>query len=217
MNIRQTVITLSILAILGSAPLQAGGRGAQNLQSSNTSELSTAETKALLFMREEEKLARDVYRNAYDTWEQPIFLNIASAEQRHMDAIAGRIAAYGLEDQDPVTDNTVGVFVDEELDELFKSLDTDASLSLMDALKTGAFIEEVDIDDLEQAIRNSDHPDVTRVYENLLKGSRNHLRAFVRQIESLGGDAYESQFMEQDDVDMIVDQPMERRAGRRGR
>ena len=41
------------------------------------SDLSAEETASLLFMREEEKLARDVYNALYATWGQQTFLNIA--------------------------------------------------------------------------------------------------------------------------------------------
>ena len=45
-----------------------------------------------------------------------------------------------------------------------------------------------------------------------MSGSRNHLRAYVGQIENLGV-VYEAQYLSQDEVDAIVDSPIER--GRR--
>jgi hypothetical protein len=81
--------------------------------------------------------------------------------------------------------------------------------SELEALKVGAFIEEVDMRDIQAAIENSDHADIVQTYENLLRGSRNHLRAFVRTIESLGA-VYEAQVLPQTEVDAIVDSPTER-------
>ena len=51
-------------------------------------------------------------------------------------------------------------------------------------LKVGARIEERDIQDLKA--RASALPDIAMVYGNLERGSRNHLRAFVRQLERQG-------------------------------
>ena len=45
--------------------------------------------------------------------------------------------------------------------------------------------------------------------ENLMSGSKNHLRAYVGQIENLGI-VYEAQYLPQDKVDSIVDSPVER-------
>ncbi|HHH38882.1 MAG TPA: DUF2202 domain-containing protein [Sedimenticola sp.] len=216
MNIRQRALTLSLIALLGSAPLQAGGRNAPfpgQTTTATATELNTTEAEELLFMREEEKLARDIYLNAYEKWRYPVFLNISRAEQSHMDTMASKLESHGLED--PVTDDTVGVFANEELAALFQQLDAATADSLIEALKTGALIEETDIADLQQAIEDSTHPDVTLAYENLLRGSRNHLRAFVRQIEALG-DAYEPEILSPEEVDAILEQPMER-GGRGGR
>jgi len=46
--------------------------------------LTAEEETELVYMREEEKLARDVYLTLTDTWQLPIFWNIAGAKQRHM-------------------------------------------------------------------------------------------------------------------------------------
>jgi hypothetical protein len=84
-----------------------------------------------------------------------------------------------------------------------------AQVSQLEALGVGAFIEAVDMRDIQAAIDNSGHTDITQTYENLLRGSRNHLRAFVRTIENLGV-VYEAQVLPQSDVDAIVDSPIER-------
>ena len=202
--------TLVLVATLAAAPLEAGwNRGAlqsgTGVQAQNP--LSPEEESTLLFMREEEKMARDVYLTLFDLWEHPVFDNISAAEQRHMNAMKNQIDRYGL--VDPVTDDTVGVFDNEELGALYLDLVAMGGKSLEMALRAGVLIEEIDILDLENAIAESTHDDVTRAYENLLRGSRNHLRAFVGQLESLGI-VYEAQKMDQARLDEIVDSPMER-------
>jgi hypothetical protein len=170
----------------------------------------TADEEAdMLFMREEEKLARDVYILLYDQWANAVFDNISESEQRHMDSMAVLLNTYGL--TDPVQDSRVGAFTNPDLAMLFTTLTVRGQVSQLEALRVGAFIEEVDMRDIQAAIDNSSHADITRTYENLLRGSRNHLRAFVRTIENLGV-VYEAQVLPQSDVDSIVDSPIERGA-----
>ena len=161
--------------------------------------ISPTEADSLIFMREEEKLARDVYLAMYEKWGLFIFSNIASSEQNHMDAIKLRLDAYGLDD--PIQD--VGIFTNQELQELYNSLIEQGNLSELDALKVGALIEEVDIQDLQDILEQTTLTDLQRVYENLLAGSENHLRAFVRWIE-MAGEEYIPQVLTPAEVDEIL-------------
>ncbi len=171
--------------------------------------LSAEEVEHLYFMREEEKLARDVYLTLYDEWGQIVFANIAQSEQAHTEAIRGLIMTYGL--SDPVVDDTVGVFVNRELAELYAELVERGHESLLEALFVGALIEEVDMEDIQFAIDATDEAAVREVYQHLLRGSRNHLRAFVRNIET-SGVLYEAQYIDPEIVEEILGTPMERRA-----
>ncbi|MBK8795548.1 MAG: DUF2202 domain-containing protein [Anaerolineales bacterium] len=138
--------------------------------------LSEDERASLLFMREEEKLAHDVYVTLYDQWGLRVFNNIAASEQKHTDAIAALLNAYGL--TDPTIGNGVGEFTNPDLQALYDELVAQGSASVTEALKVGVAIEELDITDLEQRIAETDSSDIQRVYSNLLAGSTNHLRAF---------------------------------------
>lgn len=145
--------------------------------------LSEDETYWLTYMREEEKLARDVYRVLYDQWGVTIFNNIAASEQKHMDAIEKLLGKYGI--NDPVTDEDVlDNFTILELNTLYDELKTRGLSSLDEAYQVGVDIEKLDIEDLEDAIRVSGtHPDIVRVYNNLLDGSENHLAAFELHLD----------------------------------
>jgi hypothetical protein len=167
-----------------------------------TGELSDAEIEDLLFMREEEKLARDVYLTLYDQWGLPLFQNIASSEQTHTDAIKTLIDRYGLED--PVMSDDIGVFTNPDLQILYNDLIDLGGQSLVDALGVGAVIEEIDILDLLEALDHTDKADIVRVYENLLSGSENHLRAFVRTLVRQNGEIYQPQYLSQDMFDTII-------------
>ncbi len=179
------------------------GKGNRNVQ---TLELTAEEHENLLYMREEEKLARDVYLTLYEYFDTNIFSNIASAEQKHMDSVKRLLDKYGLED--PAANDTIGTFTNIEFSEFYKNK-TDYDVTLNQAILTGIFIEETDIIDLQKTIDSTDKADIQNVYENLLRGSRNHLRAFVRRLESMGI-VYEATVLDQSTADAIVNSSMER-------
>lgn len=179
-----------------------------SIDSMPAEELSQAETDGLVYMREEEKLARDVYLSLYAVWGQRIFTNISGAEQMHTDAIKILLDKYEL--TDPVQSDSTGSFTNTDLKALFTSLTTQGSVSLIEALKTGALIEEIDIKDLVTELEeNVDNEDITFVYENLYRGSRNHLRAFVRNL-SRQGVTYEPVVLDPTDYQKIIDSDWER-------
>ncbi len=164
--------------------------------------LSEGEIAGLLFMREEEKLARDVYLTLYETWGLPIFNNIAASEQSHTDAVKVILSRYDL--PDPVDDDELGVFVNSDLQALYDELVVQGRQSLVEALRVGAAIEEIDILDLEQRLAQTDESAIESGYENLLKGSHNHLRAFVAQLEAQSGEAYLPQYLPVSEYEAIV-------------
>jgi len=160
----------------------------------------------ILFMREEEKLARDVYWTLGQMWGVNVFANITLSEQSHMDAMAGMIDRYGL--VDPVVDDTVGEFVTQDFADLYTLFVIMGSESLMDAYKVGAKIEELDIVDLRVALIGVTDPVLVDVYENLMRGSRNHLRSFARQIYNNGG-TYIAEHLTQEEFDAIANSDYE--------
>lgn len=168
--------------------------------------LSTEEIQTLTFMREEEKLARDVYLTLNETWPQPVFANIAQSEQQHMDAMLALLERYQIADPArPV----IGLFNNMELQALYDKLVIRGQQSATEALYVGAAIEEIDILDLEKAIAETDQPDLRRAYENLLAASGNHLRAFVRNIEAQGL-VYEPQHLDVEQLETILSTPTQR-------
>ena len=166
-----------------------------------TASLTEAEVNALLYMREEEKLARDVYLALFDIWGLQIFNNIARAEQTHADAVKTLIDRYGLKDNfSPV----LGEFVNQDLQALYDQLVELGSKSISEAIKVGGAIEEIDILDLEKHLKQTDKADIILVYENLLKGSRNHLRSFVSTLEKQTGEVYSPQYLSPDAYQEII-------------
>jgi hypothetical protein len=164
------------------------------------SELSAEESAALLFMREEEKLARDVYNTLYETWGQPAFANIAASEQAHMDEVKLLLDRYGL--TDPALEP--GSFTDPSLAALYDQLVAQGSLSLADALKVGAAIEEIDILDLQNRLAQTDNADIQQIFNNLMSGSYNHLNAFVGVLSMQTGETYFPQYLSAEAYAAIV-------------
>ncbi|MBK6406992.1 MAG: DUF2202 domain-containing protein [Holophagales bacterium] len=171
--------------------------------------LSAAETDQLLFLREEEKLARDVYRALFAANGDQSFANIASAEQRHMDEVKLLLDRYGL--ADPAATTAPGEFKNVRLAALYTDLVARGTVSLVEALKVGATIEDLDLADVDKALDASDNRDIDTVMQNLAKGSRNHLRAFSFRLTALGG-SYTAQFLPADEIASIVAAPRERGA-----
>ncbi len=184
------------------------------LASLPTESLSEAEKTDLLFMREEEKLARDVYQTLYEKWGIQTFSNIAQSEQTHTETVRDLLEKYGV--TDPVVDDTVGVFQNEQLQNLYKELTERGLQSEVEALKVGATIEELDINDLEEAVARTDNADIKLAYENLTRASRNHLRSFTSQLENRG-ESYEPQYISTETYQSITTSDTERgRQGGRG-
>lgn len=173
-----------------------------------TGSLDADTAAGLLWMREEEKLARDVYLALADLWDVRVFSNIARSEQSHMDALATLLDRYGLED--PVGGNPAGVFSDPQIQALHDDLLARGRTSLVEALAVGATIEDLDIVDLRE--RASDIADIARVYDNLEMGSANHLRAFVTNLERRGA-SYTPAYLSQAEFDAIISSPRGRGQG----
>lgn len=165
-----------------------------------TSALTADETAGLLYMYEEEKLARDVYNALYALWGQTTFQSIAASEQTHMDSIKGLLDLYGI----AAPSSAAGSFSDPALQSLYNSLMSTGSLSLADALKVGATIEEVDIIDLQSRLALTTAADIQLVYNNLMSGSYNHLRNFVTVLQRLTGEVYQPQYLSADLYQTII-------------
>lgn len=144
--------------------------------------ISAEDIENLVWMREEEKLAHDVYVALFDLWQVPVFDNISQAETTHTEAVRSLFDTYGIED--PAAGNDPGIFTNPDIQTLYDDLVAEGSRSLVDALEVGAYIEEMDILDLRA--RESTVADIDRVYDNLERGSRNHLRAFIGNLERRG-------------------------------
>jgi len=176
-----------------------------------TSTLSADEAAGLIFMREEEKLAHDVYVTLYQQYGLTIFNNIATSEATHMASIKALLDRYGL--VDPVTGNGVGEFENADLQALYTQLIAQGRQSLSAALKVGAAIEEIDILDLKARLATTTHSDIQQVYTSLLNGSYNHLRSFANTLKTQTGEVYQPQHLDVATYQTILSGSNGRRGG----
>jgi hypothetical protein len=196
------ISTEPVEAILSSTSLAIGAADV----------LSQTEINGLLFMREEEKLARDVYLYLHQLWGSQVFSNIAQSEESHTQAVLALLDRYDLEDPAAAV---AGEFANPDLQALYEQLIAQGSQSLKAALQVGAAIEEIDILDLQDNIEKTAQADILQVYQNLLNGSSNHLQAFVRNLSNQTGESYQPQYLTQEAFDEIIVSP--RGNGQRGR
>ena len=165
-------------------------------------ELSDFEVQALLTMREEEFLARDVYIHFYNLFDYRIFDQISQSEDKHTNAIKTLLDRYQIEY--PAADHETGVFINSDLQALYNELLEMGELSGTEALKVGATIEDLDIFDLQKYFNNGvNNQDITFVFENLKRGSENHIRAFVRLLTK-NNIEYTPQYISQEEFDLII-------------
>ncbi len=161
--------------------------------------LTSPEEEGLLFMAEEEKLAGDVYSSLNEIWSLRVFDNIGRAERTHQAAVETLLVRYSL----AVPANPLGEFSNETLQSLYNDLVSRGGLSVEEALRVGASIEELDILDLEERMAQTDKEDIQLVYSNLKRGSENHLRAFVNNLERRGIE-YRPEYLSLQEYDGII-------------
>lgn len=223
MKIKLKILVLSFIVYLIPG---AGIMAQKNLASEQVDGvLDYNEATHLAFMREEEKLARDVYITFHEMYpDSGAFGKIDDSEQRHTDAVAALLNRYGIED--PSTNDGVGAYTGGEwgwyFTEKYEQLVELGSQSLLDAMYIGALIEELDMHDLifcpqiivetdngvgemECGQVYSDEKPVLMLYQTLLNGSANHLKAYVYNIEQIIGEGnYKAQVLTQEEVDGIL-------------
>jgi hypothetical protein len=162
--------------------------------------LSQEEISDLKFLREEEKLARDVYLFSYNKYQISIFNSISQSEQKHMNSILSLLNKYGIPDPASIE---IGVFVNQDLQTLYNNLTAQSDISSLEAIKVGATIEDLDISDIDHFTVNTTKSDLLSVYDNLTCGSKNHIRNYTSQLV-INGVVYVPQFISVEYYNMIL-------------
>lgn len=198
---------MAVFSILMSAPMFLGcsDNGDSVAENANIDDdavgiISEEDKNALLFMLEEEKLARDTYTFLYDTWGMVQFNNIKQSEESHMNAVVTLLDAFNVDYE--ILPN--GKFDNNDLQALYNKFEEDGEMDEVSALNIGATIEDLDIVDLEEHIQATTNSDIANVFASLQCGSRNHLRSFTQSLENIGS-SYEPQFLTVEEYQSILD------------
>ena len=192
-------VILSLLIVMSMFITSCSNDDNDNALSQNNPTITQSDTEALLFMLEEEKLARDTYVYLNSKWDLIQFANISKSEQSHMNAIITLLEQYQID----YTILPYGEFDDVDLQNYYNQFVESGQISQTNALQIGATIEDLDIVDLEEYILHTSNPLLINVFESLQCGSGNHLRSFVSSLESLG-ESYAPQFLTEEDYNLII-------------
>lgn len=134
----------------------------------------------LTFMREEERLARDLYTalDAHYAGDTRPFTMIKTSEQQHFDQVGALLVQYKI--ADPSAGKAAGTYGNAELQKMYTDLLARGKKSLDEAYKVGISVEKADIADLTQAISAVSQADARALFERLRTASQHHLSAFER-------------------------------------
>lgn len=209
---KKLMIALMTLTVLGTTMSACTKKDEVTPASTNTeTTITEVERQYLTFLREEEKMARDVYTTLLAKYpSMTFFSNISGSEQKHMDAVLGLLNTYNL--TDPVGGNSAGVFTNTDIQQLYNTLVAKGNISELDAVIVGLTIEDMDIYDLENGLADITQEDIRTVYTNLIKASKNHMREFYSQLQARGG-TYTPQYISQELYDEIINTPKQHGSG----
>jgi len=198
-----TTLGLSLFLFILPTFLHAQETSDLDVAVGSDAELTYLEKEGLYYLREQTKLVRDLFHTFYNMYGTKVYTRIARKEQRHFDRIGLLLEKYQLED--PVVDKSVGIYENPIFEELFHELSTSGSENNLNALYVGAYLEEIVILDLKNALLDTEARDIRRVYEKLLNDAKKQLRLFVRNIEKQEVDVlYQPQNMTEEDLAEIL-------------
>lgn len=165
--------------------------------------LNNVEKATLTRMAEEEKLAYDVYMDMAELWEAQAFIQIAAAEQHHLNRIKVLADRFGISMTKAVKAGERGLFEDPDLQRSYIDLTQKGQQSLTAAFQVGALIEDMDIKDLKKAIAETNNKQLRSTYQRLLESSSNHLVVFSDNLKH-AGTAYVPTYITTADYDAIM-------------
>jgi len=224
MRVLQLILKTLLLTVIGTGACNAAAKAAAGKDSAPV--LDFNEQTHLVFICEEEKLARDVYRVLGRRFPEIASLAVM-AENKEASNCAVQELLHKYRVSVPRVNRNVGVFswgiYGRYFTEKYMVLTGQGSSSPLNALYVGAFIEELNILDIKECpkaivdiangindtsacgIEYTDNPEVQDMYEELLDESREHLRLLVKDIEQLiGSGKYQAQVLQQNEVDAII-------------
>jgi len=148
-----------------------------------TATLSEAELNDLIYLVKLEKMAYEVYTTLGQTYStMPILGNISEAEYRHWKVLQNLFVKYSETDptKDGEVDLGIGLYNDDDMSDAYDEAITYGGVSLLQAMETGAIIEQLELDSLNNALGRTVLPDLTTIYNNFINADGAHLTAFEK-------------------------------------
>ena len=151
----------------------------------NSNLLNEKEITAITQLIGKEKIAKEVYENFYQQYQNNLFGNIAKRKQKHIDIWKEILSKQNISvfENDAVveTENLKNQLISEGTDEI-------------SALKTALKIEELNINDIYLVRKNSGKSTIREAANGIECGTRNHLFVYYRALKEKNGD-YKNQFL----------------------
>jgi hypothetical protein len=165
--------------------------------------LGESDRRTLLYVSEQEKLARDLYASLSETWRLDVFHTTSGSEDIHADALRTLLARYRL--PDPSQGLGRGEFTSVDLAERYDDLIARGRFSPVEALKAAASVEELEIQDIGSRLRRVQAPELQNVLENVVASDKHHLRSLVVALRRLGH-TYAPSRLPREQFDTILDE-----------
>lgn len=165
--------------------------------------LNQAEQDSIIQMVHWEKLFEQVYNQFHQQWQHEVFKNIPQNEEKHRKALEALLTKYKL----------MLANLDASLTKLQDNWISQGSTSWVAALTVSATMEDKYLFELQNALSNKaiDNFDIQFVYQNLAKGSRNHLRTLVSLLKEQQVE-YQAHYLTSTKFQEIIRSPQERYA-----
>ncbi len=182
-NLKKTMSWAAAVALVGGGAFAVTAQAQVLPEAAGVVAAADADlAEDLRYMREEERMARDLYQAFADKYDNAApFRNITKSEDRHYDAMGVLLDRYDV--ADPSKGLPAGDYAFDALDKLYKDWLAEGSASLAAAYQVGVELETADIADLKEAINEHTEADVDQVFQNLLNGSEQHLKAFEAAVD----------------------------------
>jgi hypothetical protein len=170
---------------------------------SSSAPLSPSDRSTLLYVSEQEKLARDLYAALSETWRLDVFHTTSGSEDIHADALRTLLGRYKL--PDPALGLSRGEFSREDLAERYDDLMARGRFSPVEALKAAASVEELEIEDMGARLLHVQAPEIQSVLESVVASDKHHLRSLVVALRKLGH-TYTPVRLPREQFELIIDE-----------
>lgn len=160
----------------------------------NSSLLSEKEIAAITQLIGKEKIAKDIYENFYNQYQNNLFGNIAKRKQKHIDIWKNILVKQNIfvDENDTITET-----------ETLKNQLTSEGTDEVSALKTAIKIEELNLSDIGNLIWTTSKKSILTEAYGVECGTRNHLLVYYKALKEKK-QVYKPQFLSKQQFRNVV-------------